>query len=166
MSSSQHIGLPWDAACLAFHTSKRAVKTASVAQVRKPVYNTSVERWRRYGDGLAPLLEALHYPRSDAPGQAAGGGRKAPRAEPRAEAPATAKATTARAKTAKAQPAKPAPAPAKTAKAKTVPVEPQAAQAGKARTSAPKAAPAGTANAKREAAGAKPKPRKAVSHAS
>ena len=32
------IGLEWDDACLAFHRSKRPVKTASVAQVRKPIY--------------------------------------------------------------------------------------------------------------------------------
>ncbi len=57
-----HVGLEWDDACLAFHKSTRAVKTASVVQVRKPVYNTSVERWKRYGDGLAPLLQALDYP--------------------------------------------------------------------------------------------------------
>jgi len=56
-----HIGLPWDEACLAFHKSARPVKTASVVQVRKPVYNTSVERWRRYGGGLTPLLNALNY---------------------------------------------------------------------------------------------------------
>jgi hypothetical protein len=58
-----HVGLKWDKACLEFHKSTRAVKTASVVQVRKPMYKTSVERWRRYGDGLAPLLEALNYPR-------------------------------------------------------------------------------------------------------
>ena len=89
-----HVGLEWDDACLAFHKSKRAVKTASVAQVRKPLYKTSVERWRRYGDGLAPLLQALEYqsqepvtakaatppaekPQSKAP-------RKAPAAKPKA----------------------------------------------------------------------------------
>jgi hypothetical protein len=37
------------------------VTTASVVQVRRPVYTTSVERWRRYGEGLAPLVEALGY---------------------------------------------------------------------------------------------------------
>jgi hypothetical protein len=51
--------LEWDPACLKFHESKRPVKTASVSQVRKPIYNTSVERWRRYGDSLNPLIEAL-----------------------------------------------------------------------------------------------------------
>ena len=54
-------GLPWDDACLAFHESSRPVKTASVVQVRKPVYSTSVERWRRYGSNLDPLLDALQY---------------------------------------------------------------------------------------------------------
>jgi hypothetical protein len=62
-----HVGLEWDEACLEFHKSTRAVKTASVVQVRKPMYKTSVERWRRYGDGLAPLLEALNYPHTEAP---------------------------------------------------------------------------------------------------
>jgi tetratricopeptide (TPR) repeat protein len=57
----QHIGLPWNDACLDFHKSKRPVKTASVVQVRQPVYKSSVERWRRYGDGLAPLLASLDY---------------------------------------------------------------------------------------------------------
>lgn len=53
------VGLPWDESCLKFHESTRPVKTASVAQVRKPIYTGSVERWRRYGPGLAPLIEAL-----------------------------------------------------------------------------------------------------------
>ncbi|HSM95016.1 MAG TPA: tetratricopeptide repeat protein [Rhizomicrobium sp.] len=53
------LGLPWDDRCLNFHETDRPVKTASVSQVRKPMYNTSVERWRRYGDGLKPLIEAL-----------------------------------------------------------------------------------------------------------
>jgi tetratricopeptide (TPR) repeat protein len=53
------VGLPWDAACLAFHTSPRAVRTASLAQVRRPVYTTSIARWRRYGAALDPLIAAL-----------------------------------------------------------------------------------------------------------
>ena len=52
-------GLEWDDACLAFHTTGRKVRTASITQVRQPIYTTSVERWRRYGNTLAPLLEAL-----------------------------------------------------------------------------------------------------------
>ena len=53
------IGLPWNDACLSFHKSDRPVKTASVAQVRKPIYKSSVERWRKYGPGLQPLVDAL-----------------------------------------------------------------------------------------------------------
>jgi tetratricopeptide (TPR) repeat protein len=53
------VGLPWNDACLSFHESTRPVKTASVVQIRKQVYSSSVERWRRYGDDLKPLFEAL-----------------------------------------------------------------------------------------------------------
>ena len=60
-----HVGLAWDDACLEFYKLARPVRTASVAQVRKPIYATSVERWRRYADRLAPLLEALAEPRGD-----------------------------------------------------------------------------------------------------
>ena len=52
-------GLEWDDRCLAFHETQRPVKTASVSQVRKPLYGTSVARWRRYGDKLKPLIDAL-----------------------------------------------------------------------------------------------------------
>jgi hypothetical protein len=53
------IGLEWNAACLNFHDSARPVKTASVAQVRKPIYASAVDRHAKYGAGLAPLREAL-----------------------------------------------------------------------------------------------------------
>lgn len=52
-------GIEWDDACLAFYQTDRPVMTASTAQVRQPIYTTSVERWRRYQGQLAPLLEAL-----------------------------------------------------------------------------------------------------------
>ncbi len=51
--------LDWDPACLAFHATRRAVPTPSLVQVREPVYDRSVGRWRRYADGLGPLFEAL-----------------------------------------------------------------------------------------------------------
>ena len=35
------------------------MKTASVAQVRKPIYKTSVKRWKKYGAGLQPLADAI-----------------------------------------------------------------------------------------------------------
>lgn len=53
------IGLKWDPKCLDFHKSDRPVKTASVAQVRKPIYNTAVKRWKKYGPGLQPLIDAV-----------------------------------------------------------------------------------------------------------
>ena len=54
-----HCGLPWDDACLAFHQTQRPVRTASALQVRQPIYRDSVGRWRRFGDRLTPLLDAL-----------------------------------------------------------------------------------------------------------
>ena len=50
-----YLGLPWDARCLEFHDSKRQVKTASNAQVRRPIYRTSVARWRHFESHLAQL---------------------------------------------------------------------------------------------------------------
>lgn len=55
-----HCGLPWEDGCLEFHRSKREVHTASYQQVRKPIYSTSVKRWRNYAAYLEPLLIALN----------------------------------------------------------------------------------------------------------
>jgi hypothetical protein len=52
-------GLPWDERCLNFHETSRRVATASNVQVRRPLYRTSVERWRRYEAQLGPLLAEL-----------------------------------------------------------------------------------------------------------
>ena len=54
-----YLGLPWDDRCLGFHQNRRIVKTASVAQVRKPIYKTSVARWKPYERHLAPLMEIV-----------------------------------------------------------------------------------------------------------
>ena len=54
-----HCGLEWDDACLSFDTTERSVRTASFAQVRKPVYRSSVARWRHYEQHLGPLIGAL-----------------------------------------------------------------------------------------------------------
>ena len=54
-----HLGLDWDARCLAFHETERPVMTASKAQVRQPIYATSMQKWRRYQDHLQPLLAEL-----------------------------------------------------------------------------------------------------------
>lgn len=53
------LGLPWDDACLQFHKNNRVVRTASVNQVRQPIYRTSKGRWQPYAPYLGPLLEAL-----------------------------------------------------------------------------------------------------------
>ena len=55
----QFLGLEWNEKCLEFHKSDRPVKTASVAQVRKPIYKTAVKRWKKYGAGLKPLADAI-----------------------------------------------------------------------------------------------------------
>lgn len=55
----EFLELPWDPALLEFHASDRSVRTASASQVRKPIYRSSVERWRPYEKELAPLFEAL-----------------------------------------------------------------------------------------------------------
>lgn len=54
-------GLPWNEACLTPQKTERAVRTASVAQVRQPIYRTSVQRWKHYEQYLDPLKEALGY---------------------------------------------------------------------------------------------------------
>lgn len=57
-----HCGLEWDAACLDFQRNQRSVSTASVYQVRQPIYASAVGRWQRYAAHLGPLLEALEMP--------------------------------------------------------------------------------------------------------
>ncbi|HZW09027.1 MAG TPA: sulfotransferase [Phycisphaerales bacterium] len=53
------LGLEWDERCLRFYEGERAVTTASVDQVRQPIYRHSVARWKRYGAHLKPLIESL-----------------------------------------------------------------------------------------------------------
>jgi tetratricopeptide (TPR) repeat protein len=53
------LGLDWEDGCLAFHKNGRPVKTASVAQVREPMYKTSVARWKRFEKHLEPLRAAI-----------------------------------------------------------------------------------------------------------
>jgi len=52
-------GLDWDEACLEFHRSSSAVRTASVWQVRQPLYQASSGRWRHYARQVAPLAAFL-----------------------------------------------------------------------------------------------------------
>ena len=53
------LGLPWDPVCLAPHERRGVMDSASYAQVRRPIYRSSVERWRRYEGHLGPLLKGL-----------------------------------------------------------------------------------------------------------
>lgn len=52
-------GLEWEDACLNFHQAARQVMTASYDQVRKPLYKSSVARWKHYERQLAPVSELL-----------------------------------------------------------------------------------------------------------
>jgi len=52
-------GLSWDPACLQFHQTARPVRTASVTQVRQPLYRKSVARWKNYETALAVLFARL-----------------------------------------------------------------------------------------------------------
>ncbi|MDQ7013004.1 MAG: sulfotransferase [Planctomycetota bacterium] len=53
------LGLEWDDACLRFWETKRDVLTASTDQVRRPIYTTSIGRWRNFTEHLGPLFESL-----------------------------------------------------------------------------------------------------------
>ncbi|HZR90205.1 MAG TPA: sulfotransferase [Bradyrhizobium sp.] len=82
-----HCGLEWDARCLAFHKSERPVNTASLVQVRKPIYTGSVGRSKLYGSRLKPLMDALEM--DDPPAKAtqdASAGRTKRRSNQRAMA--------------------------------------------------------------------------------
>ncbi|HEV3168626.1 MAG TPA: tetratricopeptide repeat protein [Isosphaeraceae bacterium] len=52
-------GLKWEPACVRFHEGRRPVRTASVAQVRQPIYRRSVARWKHYEKSLGALFARL-----------------------------------------------------------------------------------------------------------
>ncbi len=51
--------LPFEPACLSFHDNKRAVRTASSEQVRRPINRDGVDQWKPYEAHLGPLKQAL-----------------------------------------------------------------------------------------------------------
>lgn len=55
----KYCDLEWNESCLAFHENKRNIRTASVTQVRQPIYKSSVARWKKYEKFLSPLIEGL-----------------------------------------------------------------------------------------------------------
>jgi len=68
----QALGLPFEAACLSFHQNRRAVRTASSEQVRRPINREGVGQWLPYEPWLGPLKSALgqiltEYPEVPAP---------------------------------------------------------------------------------------------------
>lgn len=54
-----YCGLPWDERCLKFHETRRIVKTASVTQVRQPLYRDSVAKWKKHERHLGDMLSTL-----------------------------------------------------------------------------------------------------------
>ena len=52
-------GLEWEPTCLDFHLTRRPIRTASVTQVRQPIYTRSVARWKNYEAALGPLFAKL-----------------------------------------------------------------------------------------------------------
>ena len=65
-----HAGLEWDPACLAFDRNPSPSLTASAAQVRQPMYTSSVGLWRRHRQQLAPLEARLRAGGVDTDGAA------------------------------------------------------------------------------------------------
>jgi tetratricopeptide (TPR) repeat protein len=51
--------LSWEPGCLQYYKNSAASTTASASQVREPVYNSSVGKWRHYSNELQPLIELL-----------------------------------------------------------------------------------------------------------
>ena len=55
----EHLGLPFDPACLEFHKTERAIRTPSAEQVRRPINREGVDYWRHYEPWLGELKQAL-----------------------------------------------------------------------------------------------------------
>ncbi|HEX4794037.1 MAG TPA: tetratricopeptide repeat protein [Humisphaera sp.] len=62
-----YCGLPWDERCLDFHRAQRPVSTSSSVQVRRPLYRSSLQRWRQYEAFLQPLLDEIRLRAAFAP---------------------------------------------------------------------------------------------------
>ena len=54
-----YCSLPFELACLEFHKTERAVRTASSEQVRQPLYTGAVEQWRNFEPWLGPVADTL-----------------------------------------------------------------------------------------------------------
>ena len=69
-------GLEYEPGCLEFHRTQRRVKTASLGQVRQPIYSRSVGRWRNYESELDDLFQAIPTARCSARAMAPGHRRR------------------------------------------------------------------------------------------
>jgi hypothetical protein len=54
-----YCGLPFESACLKFYETKRAVRTVSSEQVRRPIFREGLDHWRHFQPWLGPLEDAL-----------------------------------------------------------------------------------------------------------
>lgn len=54
-----HLGLPFEPACLRFHETERTLLTPSSEQVRRPINTDAVAHWRQFEPWLAPLADGL-----------------------------------------------------------------------------------------------------------
>ena len=52
-------GLPFEEACVNFHATERAVRTASSEQVRQPIFTSGVDQWENFSSWLDPLRDIL-----------------------------------------------------------------------------------------------------------
>jgi hypothetical protein len=55
----EFLGLPWEDGVLRFHESRAPSATASAVQIRRPLYDTSVGKWRRHAQALEPFRDRL-----------------------------------------------------------------------------------------------------------
>jgi hypothetical protein len=54
----EYLGLPFEEACLSFHRSERVMRTASTDQVREPIHQRSINKWKNYAKELQPFKKA------------------------------------------------------------------------------------------------------------
>ena len=52
--------LPWESNCLEFYKNKRPIKTASDTQVRNKIYDTSINKWKKYEMFLEKYYKKLN----------------------------------------------------------------------------------------------------------
>ncbi|MDE1149898.1 MAG: sulfotransferase [Azospirillaceae bacterium] len=119
------VGLDWNPACLDFHKTQRTIKTASLNQVRQPIFRSSLGRWKPYAAQLTPLLAALGIDPNapDAPVAKPAAKVAAPKAAPKkAKAAPAAEAAPVEAPKVEAPKAEPKKAAPKKAKAEAAPV--------------------------------------------